>query len=337
MTDKFDWLATESAPKNYPMEIVTGDFIYPDGGSLYVPNEKTIHKGWGNFVSTHIVDPDLKPLPKRLDITYFSYTEDKFYQGSFELPYDKILDMFNEGYYSPKEHADTTYSNIMAGVAPGGAVAVWVMGTDKVTEVFFGKAEKANVPWNRIMDNDDISREEFVRLEVEETISTEALDSLKRDGIPYGLWDTYRTRYHWQPVITAVNPPKLFNVVSYFNGELDYLRYPLEEPLTQEKRTIPDKITFFWVSPEGQPLSIKVYFNEAEIFEAFKQFAPTESTANQVQLQLEFRIETTDQGRETTVWLRNKDEEIQLKKATIDIRKTRLTADEIEDYSTSGT
>ena len=39
-SNKFDWLATESAPDNYPMQIIRGNLRYhgdSDGRGLYVP------------------------------------------------------------------------------------------------------------------------------------------------------------------------------------------------------------------------------------------------------------------------------------------------------------
>src|SRR5690625_7350708 len=90
------------------------------------------------MVSSHIVGPDLKPLPDRLDIKFFSYTENQFYHGKFELPYDDIRRLFKEW---DRLNDRPAYNRIMTGVAPGGAVAVWLTGQVKTTEVFFGKAE----------------------------------------------------------------------------------------------------------------------------------------------------------------------------------------------------
>src|SRR5690625_3500537 len=90
-SDKFDWKATESAPKNFPIKIIDGTFIYhgrSDGTGLYVPSGGLLDKGWGEMISSHIVGPDLKPLPDRLKITFFSYLEDQFYEGVFDLPYE---------------------------------------------------------------------------------------------------------------------------------------------------------------------------------------------------------------------------------------------------------
>jgi hypothetical protein len=49
---KFEWDATESAPKHYPMEIIQGDFIYhgEKERNLYIPSGGTLTKSiWGQF------------------------------------------------------------------------------------------------------------------------------------------------------------------------------------------------------------------------------------------------------------------------------------------------
>src|SRR5690625_5873636 len=98
-----------------------------------------IHKkGLGVMFSSHIVGPDLKPLPDKLHIKYFSYLEDQFYEGNFDLPYEKILFLFREG---SKDKDNTEYNRIMVGVAPGGSVAVWLQGQIKKNKDFIGKAD----------------------------------------------------------------------------------------------------------------------------------------------------------------------------------------------------
>src|SRR5690625_8041345 len=71
-SDKFDWKATESAPKNFPIQIINGTFIYhgrSDGAGLYVPSGGLLGTGWGELSSSHTVGPDRKPLPDRVKIT----------------------------------------------------------------------------------------------------------------------------------------------------------------------------------------------------------------------------------------------------------------------------
>ena len=107
MNNTFDWLATECAPKAYPTYLVKGDLIYAAGDSLYVPDHRDVYNGWGVSGSTHVVGDQFKPLPVQLELTWFSYTEDKFYTGKFELPANKLLELFRAGTAAPDDENGT--------------------------------------------------------------------------------------------------------------------------------------------------------------------------------------------------------------------------------------
>jgi len=308
---KFEWQATESAPKNYPMEITSGSLIYHDGsGSLYVPDGATIHHGWGKGISSHVVGEDFKPLPSRLRISFFSYTEDQFYRGDFELPYEKILALFQAGFYSPNREKKTTYKKIVVGVAPGGAVSVWLWGYERRTEVFFGQAEKTEGAWKHFTNDADESREEYIRLEIEDALKTpELIEALHKDGIPFGRWAAYRTRYYWQPLFT--NLPlldKRITNINYYNGEQDYINYPLEKAVAASTRAVPSHTTLYWENPEGKDRHLEITFDETEIIDAFQTLGQSN-----LPLQLEFRIERNDGRIQFFVFLRNEKEAIHLK------------------------
>ena len=309
MATKFDWQATESAPEHFLMQIIRGDFYFPKEGSLYVPNKKILHHGWGKGVSTHIVGADTKPLPERLDISFFSYTENQFYKGSFKLPYDKILKLFQQGYYSPKIEEQTTFFEVVAGVAPGGHVSVWLNGIDKTIEVYAGQAEKTELDWKEINNNPKYHRDEYVRLNLEESLTLEERQSLKQNGIPIGLWESYRKTFPWQPVFTGLDAPKLIDRVSYFNGEEEYLNLPLDKEHIGKLFAIPKEMVFNWEWPKGQPLVFKLFFNEAEIFHAFNNLG-----ANGEPLQLVFRMLLNEEGKTLfSIWLKNEKDAIFLK------------------------
>lgn len=317
-TDKFDWHASESGPHSYPMEIIGGGLNYHDGsGSLYIPDKSTIHHGWGTGISSHVTSPKFKPLPHKLTITFFSYTENQFYRGKFDLPYDKILKAFQDGYYSPNENKHSTYDQIVVGVAPGGAVSVWLSGIGKTTEVFFGQAEKFEGEWSSILDNPKYTREEHVRLVIQESLKTpEALAALKKNGVPLGLWSHYHsTRYPWQPLFTGMTVRDGRINVKYFNGELDILDYPLEKTIAASTRAVQSYISFTWEYTKVVGRSYKLTFNEPEIFDAFQKLGN-----GQPPLQLEMRMTPTDAGKKVfSVWLRNAKESIPLKQTSIEI------------------
>lgn len=334
--NKFDWQATESAPQNYVMTIIGGSLAYHDGsGSLYVPDKSDIDFGWGKGISSHVVGPDRKPLPNRLAISFFSYTENQFYQGIFELPYDKILKMFQEGYYSPGngiEGGHTTYSTVVVGVAPGGAVAVWLRGIDKTTEVFFGYAGKVELEWGSVTPATHITREDYIRKSILYSFLTpegrrmkdpqdkqQALEALLKNGVPLGLWESYRTQYNWQPLFTGMSVRDgLINDITYFNGESDYLYTPLAPAIAARTRPVPKELSYIWMPPTGvRGQSMTLNFNEDEIVAAFKKLG-----SNNQPLQLEMRMVKNDAGYDFTVWLRNDNESVELKLTTFKVFST---------------
>ena len=308
--DKYGWQATESAPKGYPMEVVSGTLFYrgQDHG-LYVPDRATIYHGWGKGVSSHVTGADFKPLPDRLEITFFSYTENLFYKGKFDLPYEKILALFKSGYVLSTDEKHLTYLQLVVGVAPGGIVAVWAQGINKTTEVFFGQAEKVAGDWARIVGDADISREAFVQSVIADSLKPEAIESLRKNGIPFGRWNTYRTLYPWQPVFTGMLlEDGRIDQIKYFNGEDDYLNLPLEPAIAASPRAVPSELHFSWLRPNAKSMLFELYFNEAEIFAAFKALG-----GNKQVLQLEMLMVKTEKSHDFTIWLRNDKDKIELK------------------------
>jgi len=317
---KFDWQASESAPKSYPMEVINGSFYSPKGDSLYVPNGVTLHHGWGRGRSSHIVGEDLKYLPDRLSVSFFSYSENQFYFGEFVLPYKKILALFQAGHYSPKDEDHITYDEIAVGIAAGGAVSVWVSSLDRSVEVFFGYADKVEGDWTSIVDNPDITREEFIIAEINESreaerLSPEAIAAIKKNPIPFGLWERYhQRRYLWQPVFS--NMPVYggrISYIKYYNGERDYINIPVDKTTLKTARAVPSEMIFVWDHPTAKPLRIKLFFNEEEIFAAFENLGRANSA-----LQLEMRMEVIKGKYDFTHWLKNKTESIEIKQTKVE-------------------
>lgn len=270
----FEWLATESAPKNYPMKVLSGTFYYHnENGGLYVPDAASINAGWGTGVSTHVVGEDYKALPDRLDIRFFSYTENKMYHGSFDLPYDKILALFKAGVAKNKE--DPTFKKIMVGIAPGGSVAVWVTGYE-TREVFFGKAEPYEGVFTNSLNNPVDNVEEYSRQVLENSLSPEILVHIRKNGIPFDQWQNYRKQYHWIPTFVQQQRPKYVGV-AFFTGEDYKINFPIKDVTEKESRPVPMQISFaYLIAGETMPDFYTLRFDEEEIFSAFEKLGDEE-------------------------------------------------------------
>ena len=285
---EFDWYATECGPDGYPMEIISGEFKYKDkSGGLYIPSGGTLFTGWGKSVSHHVVGPAKKPLPDRLEINYYSFAEKLFYRGSFELPYEKILALFRQA--NIDRPGKPYYRSIMVGVAPGGAVSVWVNGARR-TEVFFGQAEKYEqlpFPMFGLPLETKEESDAYIAKQLVNVLEPEQLESLKKNGIPFGVWARYRNLYKWVPVFKNKNKTDDDDMpVHFLNGELAWIptQYDKDDEITL--RPLPRHIEVS-VDVLGEYHFYIIEFEEFELMEAFEKLGAKGET---VYLELDAQV-----------------------------------------------
>ncbi|MES2824575.1 MAG: DUF2931 family protein [Pseudomonadota bacterium] len=269
---EFEWHATDSAPEGYPMEIRQGDFHYHDkSGGLYIPAGATLRSGWGQDVSRHVTGPRKKPLPDSVSIYFFSYTENQFYHGEFDLPYEEILALFRAGVQEDPD--DPIYDGIMIGVAPGGAVSVWLKGS-RTKEVFFGQAKKVGIDPSDSFDLPFESKEEseaYAKQILIDTVTPEQLASLKKNGIPFGTWARYRNLYKWAPAYKdGKNSTDKEMVAKFLNGEWYMMPTILTDEVANTPRPLPRHLEFS-VDVGDESLFYIITFEEFELMEAFEK------------------------------------------------------------------
>jgi hypothetical protein len=314
---KYEWIASNSAPKGCPMEITSGDFLFPNGGSLYIP-PKLLHAGWGTKVSLHAVGDDTKSLPDRMQITFYSYLEDKIYQGSFKLPYEQISDLFADGYRAHRDKSGwSTFDSIVAGVAPGGTVAVWVSGIERQVEVFFGQAQAVSLNWHSTLSMPlDVSRRETRETELAEELPRDPLIAQMMVSIPFDRWAAYRTRYQWQPRFENMGAPDYVSRILFLNGERDYMDIPLDEAARHARLPIPRYMQFA-AMVDGELLSHQITFDEDEIMTAFSRLS-----AGDRPLELVFAYKVQDGASTFVVLLRSSQETVALTRARLEVSGT---------------
>ena len=259
-------------------------------------------------MSHHVVGEDLKALPDRLDIRFFSFAENKLYHGSFDLPYESILELFRAGVANPKERA--LFDTIMVGVAPGGAVAVWASGREQ-REVFFGQAEAYEGVLTNSLNSVVEDRAGFVRRVLEYELTAEMLADLHKNGVPLGQWDRFRKRYRWLPSFAQPQRPDYVRV-SFFNGERYRFNFPLSPSMEGQSHPVPMLLSFTYLMPgETARDSFTVRFDATEIYAAFDKLG-----ADQQAVFIESAPALPKQM--TRVRLYNARESIELERLTID-------------------
>lgn len=292
MEEKFEWLPTESAPKLYPMNIYKGYLYFEDGKSVYIPSSIIAHNGWGNEGSTHVQGEDMKPIPVKLELTWASFTENKFYKGSWDLPKDKMRKLFKEGVVNYDTRKRETYKQIVVGCAPGGVVVVWMNGAGNQVEIGRYQAKETQIEMrDYVPENPTITQKEYFDITNE---VPEALENIKkRGGVEFGLWDSYRKKYTWR---TNIEIPRFtFDdaVLEMFNGEREDI---FDERLIKnefKERAIPKLLDFIIADSKGRRIVFEFkYLNEEEIMGLFKQADPKQS----IEIILRMKGDLTDRS-----------------------------------------
>lgn len=246
---KYEWSAVVSAPREYPIEVYTG----AAGGYFFSQMGGFSNSGWGGGGIDNTIEA---PLPDRLDMTWLSYVDNKFYTGEWELPTEKIQQLFDEGYYSKRgsEPEKEAYNNIQIGLAPKGIVVVWVCGIGRQVEVASFQAHETTIDPKLITESEkymfekdyakDMLLDDFV-------ISKDVREQLKIYGFPPPeVYEAYREKYIWKPRIILPEGCRINSLnIKMCNGEIEN---PYDITLEQKPRAIPYEFEIFWYVGSGK-------------------------------------------------------------------------------------
>jgi hypothetical protein len=124
-SERFELSAGPGAADGYPATIDEARFITPSG-SFPVPYGHFLNSGWGGSGTSWSVGDPMQAAPNILEIRWFSYTEDKFYEGRFLLPQERIYKLLKQGAWNTDTKKQETYDTFIVTVVPGGVVVVWL-------------------------------------------------------------------------------------------------------------------------------------------------------------------------------------------------------------------
>ena len=325
--DVFEWQETTSCPPGYAVDVYQGGLHSSKGFTSLYLGVDTGKEGWGRGASG--MSSGKKTLPNHLHVIWVSYFEHKFYEIDTPIDYNKMVDLFNEGYYLVSDNPDNprlkweNYDSIIVGFAPGGVVVIWIAGLGRQIEIgryqgkeiTFSKEYVESLHPGTQKNKHDITYHNKILYEWN-MIPKEIVEEIKDKPIPYGLWDTYRKKYNWQLKFVFLHNEKIKNVTYYLlNGEEEELygeveteKYP-KIPVffrweTRKARAIPKTISFFW-EIDSSVYSCYIELDEKEIMTAFERVLGNDPGA---EVTIELYV-NTDRTR-ATVSLKTKEEEV---------------------------
>jgi Protein of unknown function (DUF2931) len=267
----FGWAGSVTSILDYPIEVHKGYLATKKEFITAFHNNGVEQKGWD--VEGTESGTGGRIIPTLVSLTWVSYAEKKFWLlDEASLPADKILKLFQEGFYNEdrrtKKQVHETYKHIVVGVAPGGMVVVFLTGLWHRVEIGRYQAKETFVAVNEFYDNPSgHTQQGFYDRLFEITLKPELQTKIKKEGIPFGLWDTYRERYNWRFDVQFYKQgdkeiaPRDIN---YINGEEDILK-PGED-LKFLNQALPKVGRFYFKTNYCEAT-----FDEDEIVAAFKK------------------------------------------------------------------
>jgi len=269
----YEWLATESADALYPMEILEGEFELPDGTLVGVPTNGIASNGWGERGAIAVIGDREKMIPKKFSITWFSYTENKFYSGAFDFPTAKVEQLFTSDQIDPIYQQKIEFRYIIVGVAPGGVVSLWISDGGVCYEIGFFKANETELGESLLgVDELGLTRGEYIEETLKDRLNPQQLEFLKSHAIPIGQWDRYREQFLWTFDTVGIRNVKSY-WAKFLNGENRPYSAKDANNNQDPNRPLPASIQVVWESDSGKPRIATARFDADEIYTVYNNLS----------------------------------------------------------------
>jgi hypothetical protein len=273
-TEKFRLTAGPAAAPGYPMTIQFGAFVRSDGKNLVVPSGHYLNSQgpWNMSSIVWGVGEETQPAPERLEILYFSHSENQFYEGKFPLPQQHIYALLQAGFWDTTTAKQVTYNALYVCVLPKGLVVVWLVGPGRQTLVGHYQAHLSSADYQRF--NPGVDRQQAVQGRQANMLPA-VQEQIKAGTIRAKQWQDYLLTYNWQlalppgPVLTMYRLSYLSGAFTSGPDTHDPIPY-VQALRSPQPRAVPRSGTW-WVRDEaGHTCRLRVrHFEEAETQAAF--------------------------------------------------------------------
>ena len=319
-TEKFILTAGPCAADGYTAMIQGGAFTGSDGSSFAVPGGHVLEGDWGASGTTWSSGDDRHSAPERLVLTWFAYAEDKFYQGAFALPQERIHALLKQGSWDIDKQKHVTYNELTVCVLPKGVVVVWLTGGNQVLVGRYQAAEFTPTPAQFEGYYGQANRASFVKYR-QAQMPADVQAEIKAGPLSPRRWDDYLKTYPWR--VEFAQPLALYRYVAYYTSA-ERTRNPLTREgmdayraiiLQPGPKPLPTGLHFYGQAPHKARYLVRVKaFDQAELRAAAEQLLRAHPAAP---LTLYFAIDKPYQ--KATLALKNEWQTIPLPKAPVEV------------------
>jgi len=320
---RFEWAGAMSNPTGYPVQLYKGTFIFPKDEDYEFTfsegNTVNYHAKWGEAGAETY--KSMMSLPKAIDVTWYSFSENAFYQFHDAIDYNKLLTLFKQPYVERRATSDVEehYDKIIFGFAPGGGLVIWAGGSGyRQVEIGHYQAKKIDFG-QKVSDSKELVYGDLFNQEWRNKVLTDTMIiplaiqiAKKNQPVPDDYWNKLRTAYTWNPKFVIAPEIKTYDVIfQYFNAE----RFAFDERIqnvTVEKRGIPQHIYIKWYDKNQNRCAVNFEFDETDVFKKFKAFFDRDKN---IKAEMEIIVDT--QNGRATARLKNAEHQLLLMETEI--------------------
>ena len=205
MENKFAWSVETVADYGYPMKIKSGAF-YDEKGEVIagIPADMFLSlQWWSGSSGAMVVGEQYRPVPNSMQIKWFSYAEDKFYEGTFQLNKEKISVLFKKGISCKDMQEDENFTDFKVAIAPGGQVFLYLNGYNAL---LVGAYQAQEIIVNDLKKEmgytiDETRKESFEAYIKKMPIQTQ--QEIANKKISMDIWKDINLRYPWKYTLEA--------------------------------------------------------------------------------------------------------------------------------------
>lgn len=275
--EEYEWIPTVGAPEEYPVKIISGQFLSDYGFSPQLPQSDFDNSGWGDSGGVMLVGPDKKPVPDSLHVTWLSFAENQCYKGSFALPSERIAALLKAGYVYHETNAREDFNYLTLGFSPGGHITLWITGGPAQVEVATFKAEPVKLQRKDVGPDDGYLFEPgFITDSYTRNVPAALREDIVKNGINYVKYQEWQKKYNYRFKVNddAVKYYHLFP--SYFNEESEQIFDEQLHANPLDQRAVPKSVFVVWFDKKQQKMSTEIVFDEQEIRTAFGELTAAE-------------------------------------------------------------
>lgn len=321
-TEQYDYQQGISTPEGYPIKLLPGSqFTIAVQGDrtpyTLLETAKVYSVNWGNGDTTFKSSdgPDIV-LPDRLELYWFSFLENKYYKLSTKLNKAQISEYFKKGFkrdYSGNLDtiSKSNYRELIAGIAPGGDVVLWISGANNTKELEVFKADLIDTKENEIhhaVEKDEIKEVLKDTCTCKDNVQFRKIVNNGKP-IPIGIWtNKYRKKYNWKVEINHFGQTKSSLDLSFFNGEQYELFNEEVVKMKYQKQVLPDYLIYTFIK-NHKKYEAYLEFDEDEVFSHFEKLDPNNSNES-----IDIVLNISPDLKQTTIQLRSKNRTLDFEK-----------------------